>query len=177
MDTQKFLSEAGPIAFFAAAAVTAVTAPNMLVVLGGLGLSAAAAAAYATNTIKDGAKKIGHLIPSFALAANIPLTINGLAMAHQGITTGNANMALAGGLLALANGAFYGISNYKALTSGIAPESHAFNSMAAGTAIAGAGLALQDPVLAMIGAGFVTEAMMRFESVINKDLQPKLAKL
>ncbi|MBN8520747.1 MAG: hypothetical protein J0L77_02460 [Alphaproteobacteria bacterium] len=162
--TQKLLSYVAPIMFFMTSAATVYTAPNNMVIAGGIGLAASAATAFMATAVKSTTDKVSKLIPAFALAANIPLTINGIILGVQGVEVGNYNMVLAGGLLALANSVFYGISNVRGLKNNIKPIVHAKQSMFAGISIAGAGAVIADPTLLAIGAGFFAEAAMRFKS-------------
>lgn len=173
MDKQKLLQYAAPLAFLASSFATTVTsAGNNWLLAGGIGLTAAAGTALACSVKESIGEKIGKLIPAFCLAANAPLAINGALLMGEGLTKGDFNTGMAGGLLAIANGAFYGLANARALTTGITAQDHAYKSMLAGFSIGAAGCALANPVLAVIGAGFTAEAFIRFQTASEPKYSP-----
>lgn len=149
---------ASPVTFLTASAATFITAPNLYVAAGGLGLSIAAGLyTYAAAT----GKNIGRAATAFALAANAALALNGSLMIADGIAVNNTPLVVAGALLGAANGALYGVANACAWLGRINSYGHGSLSQCAGLMIAGSGLALNDPVLAIIGIGFMAEATMR----------------
>lgn len=161
MFSEKFKAIASPTAFLLSSLGVTFTGPNTLVVAGGIGLSMAAAICLLANLIPGFGAKHGRLIPLFALCANVPLTINGVFMIQGGAASGQAGLAIAGACLALANSVFYGSANLRGVFNQISAGCHAQLSIVAGALIATSGFALLDPVLTILGFGYVTEATLR----------------
>lgn len=183
MFSEKLKAAASPVIFLISSLGITFTGPNALVVAGGIGLSLAAIACLAASQIDGFGAKYGRLIPFFALCANVPLTINGIFMIQGGMASGQTGLAIAGVCLALANSVFYGSANVRGLFNRIAANGHAFFSMGAGTLIAFSGVALFDPVLTILGCGYITEAALRrtiaspvtqeaSSEIVKEDLRP-----
>ena len=161
MLSEKFKAIASPVIFLLSSLGITFTGPNTLVVAGGIGLSLAATACLFANLVPGFGAKYGRLIPTFALCANVPLTINGVFMIQGGMASGQAGLTIAGACLALANSVFYGSANLRGFFNRITAGDHAHLSIVAGALIATSGFALIDPVLAILGFGYVTEATLR----------------
>ncbi|MDR3096117.1 MAG: hypothetical protein LBV73_03470 [Paraburkholderia sp.] len=178
MLSRKFKATASPVIFLLSSLGITSTGPNTLVVIGGLGLSLAAAACLFASLIPGFGARYGRLIPTFALLANVPLTINGIFMIKAGMAAGHTGLAIAGACLALANSVFYGSANLRGFFGRITASAHAHYSMAAGILIAVSGVALLNPVLAILGLGYVTEAALRknpMPTPAEDEVEPELA--
>jgi len=152
---------ASPLVFLISSLGIAVIGPNAMVIAGGIGLSLAAATGVMSSQNPNFGAKYGWLLPLFALCANVPLTINGILMVRSGMASGQTGLAIAGACLAAANSVFYGNANLRGCLNRISASGHAYLSMTAGALIAASGVALLDPVLTLLGGGFVTEAALR----------------
>ncbi|CAM2170169.1 conserved membrane hypothetical protein [Paraburkholderia sacchari] len=161
MLSRKSRAIASPVIFLLSSLGITSTAPNTLVILGGLGLSLAATVCLFANLIPGFGARFGRLIPTFGLLANVPLALNGVFMVQGGMASGHTGLAIAGACLALANSVFYGSANFRGFFGKISARGHAHYSMAAGLLIAVAGAALFNPVLTILGFGYVMEASLR----------------
>lgn len=178
MLSRKSKAIASPVIFLLSSLGITSTGPNSLVILGGMGLSLAAILCLFANLIPGFGARYGRLIPTFALLANVPLAINGIFMIKGGMATGHTGLAVAGACLALANSVFYGSANFRGFFGKISARGHAHYSMAAGLLIAVAGAALFNPVLTMLGFGYVMEASLRknpMPAPVAQEMEPEIA--